>query len=105
MTDMPDDTKYRDAPSAFSDEGLEDSGQTQVASGVRSQMAELEAAIAELRTVGLARREAELPEEGANVAEAIARLEQRLDEQEQTLRHVLGMLIEWLEDERQREAA
>jgi type II secretory pathway predicted ATPase ExeA len=37
------------------------------------------------------------PGEG-ELAAALARLEARLDEQEQSLRHVLTMLIEWLED-------
>ncbi len=38
-------------------------------------------------------------------AERIAALEDRLDNQEQSLRHVLGMLIEWMEDEGARQAA
>ncbi|KWV93077.1 XrtA/PEP-CTERM system-associated ATPase [Erythrobacter sp. YT30] len=36
---------------------------------------------------------------------AIERIEKRLDEQERSLRHVLTMLIEWLEDDSEREAA
>lgn len=39
------------------------------------------------------------------LASVIERMERRLEDQEQSMRHVLTMLIEWLEDEREREAA
>jgi hypothetical protein len=42
---------------------------------------------------------------GADHREEIAALEARVAEQEKTLRHVLTMLIEWIEDEEQRRAA
>ena len=39
------------------------------------------------------------------VEDALMRIEQRLAEQEASFRHVLTMLIEWLEDDTSREAA
>ena len=44
----------------------------------------------------------ELVERQANQLEA---LEAKLDNQEQSLRHVLGMMIEWMEEGQSREAA
>ena len=38
-------------------------------------------------------------------AAALERIEARLEEQEQSFRHVLTMLIEWLEEDPSREAA
>ncbi|NQX94726.1 MAG: AAA family ATPase [Erythrobacter sp.] len=61
--------------------------------------AELEAAIAELQAAGA--QGTIDPEMG----EALQRLETRLEEQERSFRHVLTMLIEWLEDGSSREAA
>lgn len=66
--------------------------------------AELEAAIAELQAAGAMNGSADHlidPELG----EAIQRLETRLEDQERSFRHVLTMLIEWLEDGTSREAA
>ena len=66
--------------------------------------AELEAAISELQAAGAAGAQAG----GAvspEVGEAIERIEARLEEQERSFRHVLTMLIEWLEDGTSREAA
>ncbi len=70
--------------------------------------AELEAAISELQAAGASQGIADLnsvqpvdPE----VGEMLNRLEQRLEEQERSFRHVLTMLIEWLEDDTSREAA
>ncbi|MEE4153885.1 MAG: XrtA/PEP-CTERM system-associated ATPase [Erythrobacter sp.] len=60
------------------------------------RMAELEAAISCLKA-------GELTEQ--QLTEAIERLEDRLAEQERSFRHVLAMLIEWLEDDASREAA
>ena len=56
-----------------------------------AQIAELQQAVLELSDRG---HGAELP---ADVAQRIATLEQRLAEQERTVRHVLTMLIEWFE--------
>lgn len=71
--------------------------------------AELEAAMSELQAAGsLSQREPpDLPDQPsqAEIDAAIERIEQRLEEQEQSLRHVLTMLIEWLEDDSAREAA
>jgi putative secretion ATPase (PEP-CTERM system associated) len=69
-----------------------------------ARTAELEAAIAELQAAQAARAavgQSLDPELG----EAIERLEARLEEQERSFRHVLTMLIEWLEDGKSREAA
>ena len=67
---------------------------------------ELEAAISELQAAG-ARPDAAQPhglsEDEFN--EALERIEARLEEQERSFRHVMTMLIEWLEDDKSREAA
>jgi putative secretion ATPase (PEP-CTERM system associated) len=78
-----------------------------------ARTAELEAAISELQAAGARKGdpdgEALSPEEAriaeARFAEALARIEARLEEQEQSFRHVLTMLIEWLEEDPSREAA
>ncbi|BDI61265.1 XrtA/PEP-CTERM system-associated ATPase [Qipengyuania nanhaisediminis] len=68
--------------------------------------AELEAAISELQAAGRS-----AAGDGATALstpqfdETIGRIEARLEEQEQSFRHVLTMLIEWLEDDTSREAA
>ena len=53
--------------------------------------------------------EALSPEEAriaeARFATALERIEARLEEQEQSFRHVLTMLIEWLEEDPSRRAA
>jgi hypothetical protein len=41
----------------------------------------------------------------ARLAAALERIEARLEEQEQSFRHVLTMLIEWLEEDPSRRAA
>ena len=63
---------------------------------------ELEAAIGELQAAGAKGEPLQMDGE---VSEAIGRLEARLEEQEQSFRHVVGMLIEWLEEDASREAA
>lgn len=78
-----------------------------------TRTAELEAAIGELQAAGTARREAagdaisaeELRQAEMQLAAALARIEARLEDQEQSFRHVLTMLIEWLEEDPSREAA
>ncbi|MEM9310416.1 MAG: XrtA/PEP-CTERM system-associated ATPase [Pseudomonadota bacterium] len=71
--------------------------------------AELEAAISELQAAGAAGAPGSGPSANeaasAELEHAIGRLEQRLEEQEASFRHVLTMLIEWLEDGTSREAA
>jgi general secretion pathway protein A len=74
-----------------------------------ARTAELEAAISELQAAGAAAHR-ETPELEPLLADAalsasLARIEQRLEEQEQSFRHVLAMLIEWLEEDGSREAA
>ncbi|EAQ30322.1 general secretion pathway protein-related protein [Erythrobacter sp. NAP1] len=69
-----------------------------------ARTAELEAAISDLQAAGAS------PSSGAQEAEAelgaaLERIESRLEEQERSFRHVLTMLIEWLEDDTSREAA
>jgi len=78
-----------------------------------ARTAELEAAIGELQAAGvdqsgvngedLSPEEARIAE--ARFAAALERIESRLEEQEQSFRHVLTMLIEWLEEDPSREAA
>ena len=51
----------------------------------------------------LSPEEARLAE--ARFAAELERIEARLEEQEQSFRHVLTMLIEWLEEDPSREAA
>jgi hypothetical protein len=78
-----------------------------------ARTAELEAAISELQAAGSAHRDggdANLSPEEVRLAEArfateLERIEARLEEQEQSFRHVLTMLIEWLEEDPSREAA
>jgi len=74
-----------------------------------ARTAELEAAISELQAAGRAQPSAVgegVDEEAeARLGAALARIEARLEEQEQSFRHVLTMLIEWLEDRPSREAA
>ena len=78
-----------------------------------ARTAELEAAISELQAVGLGQGDAggdPLSSEDVRLAEArfaaeLERIEARLEEQEQSFRHVLTMLIEWLEEDPSRAAA
>jgi general secretion pathway protein A len=78
-----------------------------------SRTAELEAAISELQAAGVSQHgadgEALSPEDmrvaEARLAAALERIEARLEEQEQSFRHVLTMLIEWLEEDPSRRAA
>lgn len=78
-----------------------------------ARTAELEAAIGELQAAGMGHRDGMdegLSPEEVRLAEArfaadLERIEARLEEQEQSFRHVLTMLIEWLEEDPSREAA
>lgn len=78
-----------------------------------ARTAELEAAISELQAAGAGHRAAAddvLSPEDVRLAEArfaaaLERIEARLEEQEQSFRHVLTMLIEWFEEDPSREAA
>ncbi|MBV7260180.1 XrtA/PEP-CTERM system-associated ATPase [Erythrobacter crassostreae] len=71
--------------------------------------AELEAALSDLQAAGIAPIAEAAPfsdePSEAEVNAALSRIEQRLEEQEQSFRHVLTMLIEWLENDKSREAA
>jgi len=68
--------------------------------------AELEAAISELQAAGCEPvPEANFGAGDDELGEALGRIEARLEEQERSFRHVLTMLIEWLEDDNSREAA
>ncbi len=68
--------------------------------------AELEAAISELQAAGAQPVQMVAPADAdPELDEALIRIEQRLEEQERSFRHVLTMLIEWLEDNPSREAA
>jgi DNA repair exonuclease SbcCD ATPase subunit len=77
-----------------------------------ARTAELEAAISELQAAGAGHRNMDevLSPEDVRLAEmrfaaALERIEARLEEQEQSFRHVLTMLIEWFEEDPSREAA
>lgn len=78
-----------------------------------ARTAELEAAISELQAAGVGRGDEgsePLSSEDVRLAEArfaaaLERIEARLEEQEQSFRHVLTMLIEWLEEDPSRAAA
>lgn len=81
-----------------------------------ARTAELEAAISELQAAGMAHtalsgagHHALAPDDAraaeARLAAALERIEARLEEQEQSFRHVLTMLIEWLEEDPSRRAA
>ncbi|MEP3420834.1 MAG: XrtA/PEP-CTERM system-associated ATPase [Erythrobacter sp.] len=71
-----------------------------------ARTAELEAAISELQAAGTQGVELTMPSgDDATLNEALGRIEQRLEEQERSFRHVLTMLIEWLEEDPSREAA
>ncbi|MEO0461984.1 MAG: XrtA/PEP-CTERM system-associated ATPase [Pseudomonadota bacterium] len=67
--------------------------------------AELEAAISELQAAGKGRPVASGEAIDEELSEMLERIESRLEEQERSFRHVLTMLIEWLEDGTSREAA
>ncbi|MEE4200464.1 XrtA/PEP-CTERM system-associated ATPase [Erythrobacter sp.] len=71
-----------------------------------SRTAELEAAISELQRASVD-TSGDLPASPRDLSShpSLERIEGRLDEQEASLRHVLTMLIEWLEDGLEREAA
>lgn len=67
-----------------------------------ARAAELEAAIGELQAAGSNSNEAT---HDPALEQSLRRIEARLEEQERSFRHVLTMLIEWLEEEGSREAA
>lgn len=69
-----------------------------------ARTAELEAAIGDLQAAGAAPSDP-LSGTEAELNAALERIEARLEEQERSFRHVLTMLIEWLEDDNSREAA
>ncbi|MAY19138.1 MAG: general secretion pathway protein [Erythrobacteraceae bacterium] len=107
------DAKSETAPAASPVEaqGIDSVPATEVAALLAqrdARTAELEAAISELQAAG-SRPGAPAnefdTEQSAETDEALARIEARLEEQERSFRHVLTMLIEWLEDDKSREAA
>ena len=69
-----------------------------------ARTAELEAAISELQAAGTGSGES-VTKADPQLGAALSRIEARLEEQERSFRHVLTMLIEWLEDGKSREAA
>lgn len=71
-----------------------------------ARTAELEAAISELQTAGTNFGTGDVSAIiDSQLGQALSRIEQRLEEQEISFRHVLTMLIEWLEEDPSREAA
>ena len=101
------------APVAALEDGLPTSEVAALLAARDVRTAELEAAISELQAAGMGQHgafgEALSPEQTriaeARFAAALERIEARLEEQEQSFRHVLAMLIEWLEDDPSRRAA
>ncbi|MEL6877321.1 MAG: AAA family ATPase [Pseudomonadota bacterium] len=67
-----------------------------------AQTSQIKAAIDELKSAGTESQPLQMDDK---VRDAINRIETRLEEQEQSFRHVVGMLIEWLEEDTSREAA
>ncbi|MEM9501897.1 MAG: XrtA/PEP-CTERM system-associated ATPase [Pseudomonadota bacterium] len=72
-----------------------------------ARTAELEAAISELQAAGAPQSAAPATssEVDPELSQTLERIEARLQDQEQSFRHVLTMLIEWLEEDSSREAA
>ncbi len=98
-----------DAASPASDKDIDSVPAAEVAALLAerdARTADLEAAINELQAAGAQGSVAsEVGVDEAHVNEALSRIEQRLAEQERSFRHVLTMLIEWLEEDPSREAA
>ena len=97
------------AASPASDQDIDSVPATEVAALLAqrdARTAELEAAISELQAAGRQTAPASMQSaDDGELDEALGRIEQRLEEQEQSFRHVLTMLIEWLEEDPSREAA
>lgn len=95
-------------PATASDvQGLDSVPATEVAALLAqrdARTAELEAAISELQAAGCEPASEPVDLDG-ELGQALERIEARLEEQERSFRHVLTMLIEWLEDDTSREAA
>jgi hypothetical protein len=70
-----------------------------------ARTAELEAAIGALQAAGTVQQGEPLAADDTRLAAALERIEARLEEQEQSFRHVLTMLIEWFEEDPSRRAA
>ncbi|MEM7664355.1 MAG: XrtA/PEP-CTERM system-associated ATPase [Pseudomonadota bacterium] len=91
------------------EQGLDSVPATEVAALLAqrdARTAELEAAISELQAAGAPQAAPDgSGEVDPQLGETLERIEQRLQEQEQSFRHVLTMLIEWLEEDNSREAA
>jgi putative secretion ATPase (PEP-CTERM system associated) len=66
-----------------------------------AQVAELKAAVAKVNPATSNASAHQLNE----ISESLAKVEKRLDDQEQSVRHVLTLLVEWFEEETDREAA
>ena len=99
------------AATAVETQGIDSVPATEVAALLAqrdARTAELEAAISELQAAGTKPGEPANEfdaDQGPELGEALERIEARLEEQERSFRHVLTMLIEWLEDDKSREAA
>ncbi|MCR9180121.1 MAG: XrtA-associated ATPase [Erythrobacteraceae bacterium] len=101
------------SPNALAEGSLPAAEVAALLAGRDARTAGLEAAISELQAAGIGQRaegDEALSPEDARLAEArfaaeLERIEARLEEQEQSFRHVLAMLIEWLEQDPSREAA
>ncbi|MFN3988887.1 MAG: XrtA/PEP-CTERM system-associated ATPase [Erythrobacter sp.] len=102
-----------EAPPAAAPQGLAQSAALDEMSALlaerEARTAELEAAIRELQAAGTGKAGEPATGVPASLDPALlallAQIEARLEEQEQSLRHVLAMLIEWLEGDASRKAA
>jgi len=100
-------------PAAMDESGLPATELAGLLAERDARTAELEAAISELQAAGAGHRAGlgaglspdEVLQAEARLAAELERIEARLEEQEQSFRHVLNMLIEWLEDNPSRQAA
>ncbi len=72
---------------------------------VENLLAERDTQIAELQQAVVELSEAQENGQPADVSEHLQRIEERLDDQERTIRHTLTMLIEYIEGDSQQQAA
>ncbi|MGB3472743.1 MAG: XrtA/PEP-CTERM system-associated ATPase [Erythrobacter sp.] len=98
----------KEAPASVAPDGVPPEEVAAMLAQRDERTAELECAISELQAAGALansdpRSIANLP--NPDLDETLRRIESRLEEQERSFRHVLTMLIEWLEDDNSREAA
>lgn len=107
LAEMADDTAPVPAGTPSSKGGGFDPDAFEDALALRdARMRELEQAVIELASTAETARNAAMGDEIATLYQRIAKLEDRIAEQDHMIRHTLTMLIEWIEaDDTQRNAA